>query len=76
MEARVRERETEGKVEFVEKKKMRVGLTLFLEKEGSCILPNNKNFRPENRDLPDNKCGYDFLTSPSNSQVKSPVLLS
>jgi len=48
MEARVRERETEGKVEFVEKKKMRVGLTLFLEKEECCILPNNKNFRPKN----------------------------
>jgi len=33
MEARVRERETEGRVEFAEKKKMRMGLTLFLEKE-------------------------------------------
>jgi len=47
-----------------------------LGKEGYYILPNNKNFWPENWDLPENKCGYDFLTSPSNFQVESPVLLS
>jgi len=38
MEARVRERETEGRVEFAEKKKMRMGLTLFLEKEECWIF--------------------------------------
>jgi len=38
MEARVRERETEGRVEFALKKKRRVGLTLFLEKEECCIF--------------------------------------
>jgi len=39
MEARVRERETKGRVEFAEKKKMRVGFIVFLEKD-ECYMYN------------------------------------